>query len=347
MFEHLLRDHIKKIAIRPHDSQSPETESQKLISLAANENAFGSPGEVKYNRYTNFLQDNFIQSIANIKKVDASQIFVSNGSEAVLAHVLSIFCEPVDDNIIVCTPSSPLYEKLAQWQNIKVKKVDLTDDFQLDIEAIASSIDNFTKIILLCSPNNPTGNSFSFNDIEILLHNFDGILIVDEAYINFSKQHSLLASLSEFPNLIVVQTLSKAWGLAGLRIGMAFANPAIVEVLKIVGSSYTIAQPSLEIALKAIEQLDLINSWIKDCVSLRAYLIQRLEKLPICEKVFPSDANFLLVKFNDDATSMWKYLLKNGISVRYLPGLPNCLRVTVGTLQENERLIVLMENYSK
>ena len=340
MFENLLRNHIKKLVFNPERESQTVGERSGKILLDACENPFGSPGDRNFNRYSGQHINRLVAELAKVKRVDPSQIMLSNGTEEMLQRLLHAFCEPGEDNVLICTPTSDLYQRAALLQNIEVKKVPLNQDFQLNIEAIAENVDYFTKAIILCSPNNPTGNALYFQDIEILLHNFDGLVIVDEAYVNFSKLRSLIGTLQEYPNLIVLQTLSIAWGLAGLRIAMAVAHPDLIAVLGQLGPYHSaISQPAAEIASGAIEQLELINSRIKDLVALRNYLAQQLVKLPLIEYVYPSDANFLLVKCQRDIVQVVCILKEKGILVRLIPELPDCMQITVGTLQEIEQLL--------
>jgi histidinol-phosphate aminotransferase len=215
------------------------------------------------------------------------------------------------------------------------------EDFQPDLDTIANAIDEFTKIIWICSPNNPTGNSIDIQAIEMILLNFNGIVVIDEAYINFSRSRSWIPELVDFPNLVVLQTLSKAWGLAALRIGMAFASKEIVDVMNTIKSPYNISQPAQDIVFKALDNLDQVNDMINILVDEREWLASELESLPFVEIVYPSDANFLLVKF-DNAQKVYDYLSSNGIIVRNRSNIPqtkNCLRITVGTPEENKLLI--------
>ncbi len=338
MFEQLLRENIKRFVIQPFT----EKEKQAKIRLMANENPFGSPSDVDYNRYSDAEQTQIKEYLRVIKNIETEHIFLGNGSEEAIDLLFRAFCEPAEDNVIICPPTCELYEKLALINNVKIKKANLNENYQLDIQAIANSIDSFTKIIFLCSPNSPTGNSLHFQDIEIILNNFDGIVVLDEAYINFSRQRSFLATLKDYPNLVILQTFSKAWGLAGLRLGMAFANAGIIEVLNCIKPTYNISEPVQTLALKALNNIDLVNQWTKDTVALRDFLAQQLNGLTIVEQTFPSDANFLCVKFCVDANEIHHFLLENGITVKQID-LENCLRISVGTLQENEFLINILK----
>jgi len=242
-----------------------------------------------------------------------------------------------------------MYSVSANINNVKIKSVPLTPDFQLDIPAIDAAIDDHTKMIFLCSPNNPTGNSLNRADVEVLLNNYFGLIVIDEAYINFSRQPSYTRDLVEFPQLVVMQTLSKAWGLAALRVGMAFASKAIIDVMNKVKPPYNINQASQDLVLKALEEVGQVNDMIRILVEERDKLAAELTTVPGVEKVYPSDANFLLVKVKD-GRAVYDYLLTQGIVVRDRSNVTlceGCLRVTVGTPAENQTLVAALKNYSK
>jgi histidinol-phosphate aminotransferase len=230
---------------------------------------------------------------------------------------------------------------------VEIRKAPLLDDFQLDLVHLENLVDENTKLIWICSPNNPTGNSMDRADVETVLNNFNGLVVVDEAYINFSRQKSFVQELADYPNLVVLQTFSKAWGLAGLRLGMAFASGEIIDVLNRVKPPYNINQATQDLALKALEEVGQVNDMIKELVQMRAALKGVFEKLPFVKKVYPSDANFLLVQV-DDAKSAYTYLLSRGIVVRDRSNVllcENCLRITIGTEEENTELIEAMADF--
>ena len=335
MFEQLLRENIKRLVFQPITNDNG---AKKDIQLDANENPFGSPLDTDYNRYPDATATLLKSRLRVIKSIETKHVFLCNGSEEAIDLLLRAFCEPAEDNIIICPPTCELYEKLASINNVKVKNISLDEHFQLNIEGIAAAIDSYTKMIFLCSPNSPTGNSLHFQDIEIILNNFDGIVVLDEAYINFSRQRSFLSALKEYPNLVILQTFSKAWGVAGLRLGMAFAEAGIVEVLNRIKPNYNISQANQTLVLKALENINLVNQWIKDIFALREFLMKQLNDLPVVEKVYPSEANFLLVQFHADANQVYDFLSENGIAVKKV-NIEKCLRISIGTLQENEKLI--------
>jgi histidinol-phosphate aminotransferase len=276
-----------------------------------------------------------------IKKIPATQIFLGNGSDEPIDLLYRCFCEPGLDEVIICPPTYGMYEVSANINDIKLTRVPLTTSFQLDLGAIEQAIQPRTKIIWICSPNNPTGNSIDRQDIEMILNNFDGIVVIDEAYINFSRQRSFIADLSDYPNLVVLQTLSKAWGLAGLRLGMAFASEKIITYLNKIKPPYNISKPVQDLVLKALDEVGQVNDMIMLLVDSRARLEQAMGELSSVLQVYPSDANFLLVKF-DDAKAMYAHLLNLGIVVRDRSNVvlcDQCLRITVGTDPENDSLV--------
>lgn len=347
MFENLLRDNIKRLVFEPSLRKMPNTNRFLFDSLLdANENPFGSPTEQDFNRYASAKTSDTIKSTLQIiKRIAPQNIALSQGTEDALRLILTAFCEPMEDNIIICPPTCKLYERTSLIHNAKVKKVALTPDFQLDIENIAASIDNFTKMIVLNSPNNPTGNSLIFQDIEVILTNFDGIVVLDEAYINFSRQRSFLSSLADYPNLIILQSFSKSWGLAAVPSGMIFAQAGIIDVLEQLQPTHHINATSHDVLLRALQNIDLVNQWTKDLVALRTYLTQRLENLSIIEQVYPSDSNFILVKCRAAyAKKIYQSLVEKSILVKDVSDeIEDCLRITVGTLQENDRLLAALK----
>ena len=267
--------------------------------------------------------------------------------DEVLDLVFRSFCEPGQDEVIVLPPTYGMYAVLAQINNVKVNTVPLNESFQLDLEGIMKQVNGNTKVIFVCSPNNPTGNSLDRIDIETILNHFNGLVVVDEAYINFSKQKSFSASLIDYPNLVVLQTLSKAWGLAGLRLGMCFASEAIIGYMNKVKAPYNINIVTQELALQALEEVGQVNDMIQHLVDMRIALAEVIQSMPHVEKVYPSDTNFLLVKI-PKASELYRYLLTQGIVVRDRSSLENCsdsLRITVGTEQENTQLVDAMANW--
>jgi histidinol-phosphate aminotransferase len=345
--DNIVRNNIK--ALKPYSSARDEFKGDASIFLDANENSLGSPLLKWYNRYPDPLQWKIKEKLSAIKQVPVEQIFLGNGSDEPIDLLLRCFCEPGMDEIIICPPTYGMYEVSANINNISLNRVPLTSTFQLDLPALEEAIRPNTKIIWICSPNNPSGNSIDKQDIEMVLNNFDGLVVIDEAYINFSRQRSFVTDLPDYPNLVVLQTLSKAWGLAALRLGMAFASPDIVGYLNKVKPPYNISQPVQDLVLKALDEVDQVNDMIRVLVDAR----QKLEAdLLTCEQVlivYPSDANFLLVKFRD-AKSMYNYLLEKGIVLRDRSNVllcDQCLRITVGTSAENEQLLASISGYNQ
>jgi histidinol-phosphate aminotransferase len=335
----LTRENIKKLV--PYSSARDEFSGDAKVFLDANENSLGSPLSKWYNRYPDPHQHKVKEAISKVKGIAAEHIFLGNGSDECIDLLFRSFCNPGKDNVIICPPTYGMYEVSANINDVEVRKALLTDDFQLDLIHLENMVDADTKIIWICSPNNPTGNSLNRNDIEMLLNNFDGLVVIDEAYINFSKQKSFVQELTEYPNLVVMQTFSKAWGLAALRLGMAFASTAIIDVLNKVKPPYNINQATQELALKALEEVGQVNDMIHLIVDMRDALSEVFEKIPTVEKVYPSDANFILVKIKD-ARKLYAFLLTKGIVVRDRSNVKlceDCLRITVGTEDENTTLV--------
>ncbi|WP_290792038.1 histidinol-phosphate transaminase [Flavihumibacter sp. UBA7668] len=342
----LVRPNIRDLV--PYSSARDEFKGNARVYLDANENSLGSPLLKWYNRYPDPLQWAVKEKISAIKGVDPGHIFLGNGSDECIDVLIRTFCEPGMDNIVIVPPTYGMYEVSANINNVKVKKVPLTPDFQLDLPALEEAVDDFTKIIFLCSPNNPTGNSLERGAVEALLNNYFGLVVMDEAYINFSRQRSYVPDLAEFPNLVVLQTLSKAWGLAALRVGMAFASREIIEIMNKVKPPYNINQASQELALKALEEVEQVNEMIRVLVQERGRLEKELPSLSLVKKVYPSDANFLLVQVSD-ARKIYQYLLDNGIVVRDRSSVVlcnDCLRITVGTERENTELLEALKQFN-
>jgi histidinol-phosphate aminotransferase len=341
----LIRENIKTLT--PYSSARDEFSGAAKVFLDANENSLGSPLLKWYNRYPDPHQVKVKEAISTVKAVARENIFLGNGSDECIDLLYRSFCNPGNDNVIICPPTYGMYEVSANINDIKLRKAPLLDDFQLDLVHLENLVDENTKLIWICSPNNPTANSMNRTDVETILNNFNGLVVVDEAYINFSRQKSFIQELADYPNLVVLQTFSKAWGLAGLRLGMAFASPEIIEILNRVKPPYNVNQVTQELALKALEEVGQVNDMIKELVQMRVALKGVFEKLPFVQKVFPSDANFLLVKV-DDAKMLYNYLLSRGIVVRDRSNVKlcdNCLRITVGTEEENTELIEAMADY--
>ncbi|MEN9684707.1 MAG: histidinol-phosphate transaminase [Bacteroidota bacterium] len=343
--EKLVRKNIQQLV--PYSSARDEFSGDAKVFLDANENSLGSPLTKWYNRYPDPHQQAIKEKLGMVKGIGSEHIFLGNGSDECIDLLFRSFCIPGKDNVIICPPTYGMYEVSAHINDVEARKVPLLDDFQLDLVHLELSADANTKIIWLCSPNNPTGNSLNRMDIETVLNNFNGIVVIDEAYINFSQQKTFLQELTEYPNLVVMQTFSKAWGLAGLRLGMAFASTAIIDILNKVKPPYNINQATQELALKALDELGQVNDMIKLLVDMRNALAEVFEQMPTVEKVYPSDANFLLVKIAA-AKNIYDFLLTRGIVVRDRSNVKlcdNCLRITVGTEKENTLLVDAMQDW--
>jgi histidinol-phosphate aminotransferase len=341
----ILRENIKNLT--PYSSARDEFQGEASVYLDANENAYGSPLDEPYNRYPDPLQYNVKKRLSEIKGLPVRNIFLGNGSDEAIDVLFRSFCNPGVDNVILVPPTYGMYEVSANINDIQTKKVSLTEDFQLNLEGIAEAIDKNTKLIFICSPNNPTGNSINRDDVETLLNNFDGIVVVDEAYINFSRQKTFIQELTEYSNLVVLQTLSKAWGLAGLRVGMAFASEEIIEVMNKVKPPYNVNEASQQLALKALANVDQVNGWIKETLAQRDKLVLALKDLDFVLDIYPSDANFILVK-TTDPKGIYNFLVQQGIIVRDRSKIDLCegsLRITVGTPAENEKLIDALKTF--
>lgn len=310
---------------------------QKMIYLDANEN----PNENGVNRYPDTQQKSVKKLLSEIKKINKNQILLGNGSDEVLDLLFRAFCEPNIDNVITLPPTYGMYGVLANLNAIENKEILLNDDFEPNIEQILAAVTDRTKIIFLCSPNNPTGNSFSDESIVTLLKNFNGIVVLDEAYIDFSEKESWLTEISDYPNLVISQTLSKAYGMAGIRLGVLYASTEIIEVLNKIKPPYNVNVLTQNKAIEKLENIKKIKKQITDIQLEREFLYKHLIQVSFIEKIYPSDANFILIKV-DNANKRYQQLIENGIVIRNRTTQPlceNCLRITIGTSTENLKLI--------
>jgi histidinol-phosphate aminotransferase len=337
----LVRQNI--ISLKPYSSARDEFSGEAGVFLDANENPFGD-----LNRYPDPHQQTLKDKLKDIKKLTSKQVFIGNGSDEVIDLLIRIFCNPSVDKIIVCPPTYGMYEVAANINDVMVLSVPLTQDFQLDTEAlqqvISQSEPNTLKLIFLCTPNNPTGNSI--DNIEWVLANFNGIVVVDEAYIDFSERTSFIEKLALYPSLVVVQTFSKAWGLAAARIGIAYASETIIALMQKVKPPYNVSSLNQEAALKALDNEHVIVHQKAHILEQRTYLETSLSQLPIVKKVFPSDANFILIEV-EDADKLYEHLVIKNIVVRNRNTIiKNCLRITIGTIVENQYLIEVLKRYA-
>jgi histidinol-phosphate aminotransferase len=343
----LLRDNIRQLV--PYSSARDEFKGEAQVFLDANENSLGSPLTRWYNRYPDPHQWKVKEALGKVKGIAPQHIFLGNGSDECIDLLYRAFCVPGKDNVIINPPTYGMYEVSAHINDVEVRRAVLLDDFQLDLVHLETLVDEHTKIIWICSPNNPTANSMKRQDIEIILNNFSGLVVIDEAYINFSRHKSFIQELVDYPNLVVMQTMSKAWGLAGLRLGMAFASESVIDVYNKVKPPYNINQATQELALKALEEVGQVNEMIRLLVSMRERLAADLAGLSFVVTVYPSDANFLLIR-TTDARGIYDYLLKDGIVVRDRSKVElceGCLRVTVGTEKENAELLEALRGFGQ
>lgn len=323
--------------MKAYSSARDEFKGEASVFLDANEN----PLNDKYNRYPDPLQWKLKEKIAKIKNIEAEKIFLGNGSDEPIDLVIRIFCEPRIDNIVAIDPTYGMYQVCADVNDIEYRKVLLNEDFDIDAQKILEKTDDKTKLIFLCSPNNPTGNLLNKKEIDKILNTFAGIVIVDEAYIDFASETTWLNDLDKYPNLVILQTFSKAWGLAALRLGMAFASDEIIKLFNKVKYPYNVNILTQNFVNEELEKVELRKQWINILLNGREYLKNELAKLSFVEKIYPTDANFLLVKVGD-ANGIYKKLADKGVIVRNRSSVSlcaGCLRITVGTNDENKTLI--------
>ena len=339
----LLRPHLRQL--QPYTSARDEYSGSEGVFLDANENPFGSSTSQDFNRYPDPYQTALKQEIAKIKGANPAQIFLGNGSDEAIDLLFRAFCNPGQDNVILLPPTYGMYGVSAAINGVEVRNVPLTPDFQLQPEKILSAVNAHSKILFLCSPNNPSGNAVKREYILFLLENFPGIVVVDEAYIDFSEGASLLTVLDQHPNLLVMQTLSKAWGLASLRLGMAFASPELIRVLNQIKPPYNISGLTQETVLSALQNKGKVDEFIQLILEERKFLQKELERLPYILRVHNSDANFLLVQF-EHPNQVYEDLVKEKIIVRNRSSVlhcAGCLRITVGTREESIALLQALE----
>lgn len=338
----LVRENVKQL--KPYSSARDEFEdfdTMDMIFLDANENPF----ENGVNRYPDPQQMSVKRILAKQRNVKTNQILLGNGSDEVLDLLFRAFCEPKKDNVITLPPTYGMYGVLANINAVENKEVLLSEDFQPQIEKIMEAIDSATKIIFLCSPNNPTGNSFLDESVVYLLKNFNGLVVIDEAYIDFSKKDSWINELDEYPNLVITQTLSKAYGLAGIRLGICYASTAVIMVLNKIKPPYNVNELTQKKALQRLDNSEQIKSEISSIIIQREELLKVLLNMNFVEKIYPTEANFILIKV-DDANKRYDELIAKGIVIRNRTTQPlcdNCLRFTVGTEQENMKLIEVLK----
>jgi histidinol-phosphate aminotransferase len=343
----LVRGNIKRLT--PYSSARSETDGTGCVLLDANENSFGSPLGNELHRYPDPYQLEIKKRIAAMNDIDSSEIFIGNGSDEAIDLLFRIFCRPGFDNVIVCPPTYGMYEVSAEINDIEVRRANLSREFQLDTAAIQGRVSENTKLVFICSPNNPTGNCVDRNEILDIAKNFRGIVAVDEAYIQFSDHASLVSEIKTFPNLVVLQTFSKAWGLAGLRIGVAFAQREIIDYFDKVKPPYNISRAAQELLLSALTNNSKLHETVRQAIEQRDLLNIALSKFSFVKTVYPSEANFLLVRFENPVETR-AFLLERNIIVRDRSRVElceGCLRITVGTPKENNAMMAALKEYEK
>ncbi|MGC9341729.1 MAG: histidinol-phosphate transaminase [Bacteroidales bacterium] len=339
--ESIARPNILKMT--PYSSARDEYSGKASIFLDANENPFNSP----YNRYPDPHQRELKKQVSELFSLPVQNIFLGNGSDEAIDLLFRVFCEPAEDNVVAIHPSYGMYAVCAAMNNIEIRKVLLKPDYSLDSEAIIDSTNPKTKMIFLCSPNNPTGNLMDIDEVVKLLKAFKGLVVMDEAYIDFARTDGVLPYLNEYQNLVILRTFSKAWGLAGIRLGMAFASESIIKLMAKVKYPYNLNILTQEFAIKTITDRTRRDQWIEEIIEERENMKVNLGNLPIVEKIYPSDANFLLVKV-DNPQDLYSFLKEKGIIVRDRSRVDLCegsLRITIGTREENRELLKELKNY--
>jgi len=340
--EQLVRPNIK--SLKPYSSARDEYSGVEAIFLDANENPFNDP----YNRYPDPYQRKLKAKIAELKNISSNSLFLGNGSDEPIDLSFRAFCEPGVDNIVSIDPTYGMYQVAADINNIAVRKVKLTSEFELDVDALLKATDSNTKLLFICSPNNPTGNSFKKKDIEKILNEFNGITILDEAYIDFVPEKSFLPELSKYPNLIILQTFSKAWGMAGIRLGMAFASPEIVSVFNHIKYPYNINILTQQKAFDLLQNPEAKDEWVNILNNEKEILKENLNQFSFVEKIYPSDANYLLIK-TEKPLAIYDFLVEQGIIIRNRSTVSlceGCLRITIGSESENASLLDALKKYS-
>ena len=336
----LLRNNIR--SLQPYSCARDEFKGEASVYLDANENPYNAP----FNRYPDPLQWEVKEQITRVKGVPAENIFLGNGSDEPIDLLFRAFCEPRIDNVVAIEPTYGMYKVSANINDVEYRKVILDENFQFSADKLLDATNLYTKIIWLCSPNNPTGNSLDRNEIIKLLTSFEGIVVLDEAYIDFAAEGSFSEMLSHYPNLVILQTFSKAWGSAAIRLGMAFASKEIIAVLNKIKYPYNINILTQKQALSALKNDAQVKQWVKTLLAERAVLVEALQQLPIVQHIYPTDANFVLVRV-DDANALYHYLVDKSIIVRNRNTVSLCLgcvRITVGTPEENQ---ILLEELKK
>ena len=340
--EKLVRPNIQRLT--PYSCARDEFKGREAhVFLDANENPYNAP----WNRYPDPLQENLKAELSKVKGVPASHMFLGNGSDEAIDLMFRIFCEPKEDNVVAIAPTYGMYEVCAHINDVEYRPVLLDEGFQLNADKLLAACDDRTKVIWLCSPNNPTGNCLQRNEVERVIREFEGIVVVDEAYSDFNSQRPFRLDLAEYPNLVVLNTMSKAWGCAAIRLGMAFSSPEIIALFNKVKYPYNVNLLTQQQAHEMLHNLPKLQQWLTTICTERSHLLPAVAELPLCRRLYPTDANFFLVEVTD-ANSIYHYLVDRGIIVRnrhrvVLCG--NCLRITIGTPQENCELLAALRQY--
>lgn len=338
----LVRPNIQSLA--PYSSARDEYSGHEAhVFLDANENPYGAP----YNRYPDPLQRKLKDCIAQVKGIPAGSIFLGNGSDEAIDLLYRCFCRPGIDNVVAIEPTYGMYKVCADINDVEYRPVQLDDHYQMNGQKMLDTCDEHTKLIWICSPNNPTGNLMDHDEMMTVINKFEGIVVIDEAYSDFSRQRPWRLDLAHHPNLVVLNTMSKAWASAAIRLGMAFASPEIIAILNKVKYPYNVNQLTQQQAIQTLQATTDISRWVRIILEERTHMVEAFRQLPICEEVFPTDANFFLARVTD-APSIYNYLVDKGIIVRNRTRVQlcnNCLRITIGTRNENAELLGALRQY--
>ena len=341
--ESLVRKNIQRLT--PYSCARDEFKGRAAkVFIDANENPYGT-----LNRYPDPLQEELKEKLGIVKGISAQHIFLGNGSDEAIDLVYRIFCEPRQDNVVAIAPTYGMYAVCADINDVEYRPVLLNDDFTLNADRLLEATDERTKVIWICSPNNPTGNAFARQDIEHVLETFPGIVVVDEAYSDFNTFRPFRLDLNRFPNLIVLNTFSKLWASAAIRLGMAFASEEIIALFNKVKYPYNVNQLTQQQAMRVLDDMQHVNQWRATLLNEREHLLPAIAELPVCKCVYPTDANFFLVRMTD-ADRIYHYLVDRGIIVRNRSRVQlcgNCLRITIGTPQENNALLGALRQYKQ
>lgn len=343
--QHLIRPHL--LNLKPYSSARDEYTGKADVYLDANENSFGSLIGENFHRYPDPYQNELKEVISQVKNINTDQIFLGNGSDEAIDLLIRLFCRPGKDKILIMPPTYGMYKVSSEINDVEVIEISLTEKFQIQLMKVEEQMQSNLKIIFVCSPNNPTGNDFLADHIKTILDDFDGIVVVDEAYIDYTQRESYTRWLAAYPNLVVLQTFSKAWGLAALRLGMAFASRDIIDFLNKIKPPYNVNLQTQQLALQVLEMQQEKNAQVSELLAQREILVEKINKLSVVEHVYPSNANFILVKVSD-ANRLYRYLMENNIIVRNRSNVKlcgNCLRITIGTPKENEMLLQAINNF--